>query len=78
MPKAIELSSVTKTYRVGVGRARVREMVPPPVDSWFRRLLPNWWMRDTFNALEAVSLDIDPGSAVGVVGHNGAGKTTLL
>jgi ABC-type polysaccharide/polyol phosphate transport system ATPase subunit len=35
-------------------------------------------MRDTFNALEAVSLDIDPGSAVGVVGHNGAGKTTLL
>jgi ABC-type polysaccharide/polyol phosphate transport system ATPase subunit len=75
---AIELSEVTKTYRVGVGRARVREMVPSPFDSAIRRVLPRWWARDTFDALKDVSLRVPAGSAIGIVGHNGAGKTTLL
>jgi ABC-type polysaccharide/polyol phosphate transport system ATPase subunit len=43
-----------------------------------RRLLPGWWARDTFNALDDVSVMIPGGSSVGIVGHNGAGKTTLL
>lgn len=74
----INLRSVTKTYRIGIGRARLREMVPPPADTLLERLFPNWWWRDTFNALEDVTLSIPAGSAVGIVGHNGAGKTTLL
>jgi ABC-type polysaccharide/polyol phosphate transport system ATPase subunit len=74
----IVTEEVTKTYRVGVGRARVREMVPPPVDRAFRRVFPRWWDRDTFNALEDVTLSVEAGSSVGIVGHNGAGKTTLL
>jgi lipopolysaccharide transport system ATP-binding protein len=74
----VELTSLTKTYRIGVGRARVREMLPPPIDAGVRRLFPAWWARDTFNALEDVSLSIPSGSSVGIVGHNGAGKTTLL
>jgi len=75
---SIDLQGVTKTYRMGVGRARVREMMPWPADQALQRLFPTWWWRDTFNALEEVSLSIPSGSAVGMVGHNGAGKTTLL
>jgi lipopolysaccharide transport system ATP-binding protein len=74
----VHIEGVTKTYRLGVGRARVREMAPWPVDRILRRLLPGWWARDTFNALQDVSVRITGGSSVGIVGHNGAGKTTLL
>lgn len=75
---ATELRQVTKTYRTGVGRARVREMTPPPLDSALRRSFAKWWARDTFNAVEDVTCSVPAGSAIGIIGHNGAGKTTLL
>jgi ABC-type polysaccharide/polyol phosphate transport system ATPase subunit len=75
---AITLNAVTKTYRIGVGRARVREMLPSPLDRLVARAVPRWWYKDTFNALENVDLSIEPGTSVGIVGHNGAGKTTML
>ncbi len=75
---AVTLDAVTKTYRIGVGRARVREMVPPPIDSVLSRLAPKWWSKDTFNALEDVTFTVPAGSSTALVGHNGAGKTTLL
>ena len=75
---AIGVDGVTKTYRIGVGRARVREMLPWPVDRAAARMFPRWWSRDTFDALEDVSVSIPRASSVGIVGHNGAGKTTLL
>jgi len=74
----ISLQGVTKTYRIGVGRARVREMVPHPADWALERLFPRWWWRDTFNALEELTLSVPAGTSVGIIGHNGAGKTTLL
>jgi ABC-type polysaccharide/polyol phosphate transport system ATPase subunit len=76
--KAIDVRDLTKSYRVGVGRARIREMLPYPFDRWVRRLFPKWWTRNTFPALDAISLTVQVGSSIGIVGHNGAGKTTLL
>lgn len=75
---AIRVEEATKTFRLGVGRARVREMAPWPVDRALARAFPSWWSRDTFDALHDVSLIVPSGTSVGIVGHNGAGKTTLL
>jgi lipopolysaccharide transport system ATP-binding protein len=78
MDSVVVAEKITKTYRVGVGRARVREMTPPPFDRALSKVFPKWWWKGTFNALEDVSMEIAGGSCVGIVGHNGAGKTTLL
>jgi lipopolysaccharide transport system ATP-binding protein len=75
---AVVARDVTKTYRMGVGRARIREAMPWPMDRAAAKLFPKWWRRDTFNALEDISLSVPSGSSLGIVGHNGAGKTTLL
>lgn len=75
---AIVAENVTKTYRIGVGRARIREMLPWPADRWVQTMFPTWWARDTFNALENVSFSVPAGASVGLLGHNGAGKTTML
>lgn len=70
--------TITKTYRIGIGKGRVREALPSPLDMIVSKSFPRWWMRNTFNAIEDVSLSVPAGSAIGIVGHNGAGKTTLL
>jgi ABC-type polysaccharide/polyol phosphate transport system ATPase subunit len=75
---AIEVNGVTKTYRSGVGRARIREALPWPVDRAVSSLFPRWWSKSTFDALADVSLTVSTGASVGIIGHNGAGKTTLL
>jgi lipopolysaccharide transport system ATP-binding protein len=59
---AVELAGVSKRYAVG-GRARLL--------AWRRRAQELWALRD-------VSLSVEPGESLGLIGHNGAGKTTVL
>src|SRR5207253_11337881 len=60
---AIVARNLTKTYRVRVGRARVREMLPWPADRMVARTFPKWWTRDAFDALKDVSLSVPVASS---------------
>lgn len=68
---ALRIENLTKAYRLGETR------------SLYQRI-PTWLRGDFtgntnyFAALKDISLDINTGEVVGIIGRNGAGKSTLL
>lgn len=68
--KMLELCDVWKSYG-SASRAGVKELLvgkPEVIDSRFFR---EW-------ALEDISVSVEAGRSLGIVGHNGTGKSTLL
>lgn len=70
MALVVDLQNVTKVYRLGAERSNWRALIPGP-----------WGEVQTgepFHALTDVTLQIEEGQSLGIIGANGAGKSTIL
>ncbi len=82
---AIRVENLSKRYRIGQGNHARYETLRESLTSaalaplrWLRLVSAGKAQRSFIWALKDVSLQVEHGEALGIIGRNGAGKSTLL